>query len=399
MAREYSIAAAAALLAATVFAASPCPTELAAVARSIAVMRNVPAPFAPPCRVLAAGRLDAELDRKLRRDLPLAPELFLEALVRTGLADGEPPALYRRLLDFYGSQVLGFYEPRADEMVLVEGGPAAAAPRRMVWAHEVAHAAQEHRFGLPSRLLAIRASGDAQRAASTIAEGEAMLVMMLLDAPPAGADALLDSATAMMAAQARSFPAPQGIPDYFVQDLLFPYTTGLATVVARYREAGWTGVDELLAHPPTSTAALLYPALPAAGPPVGDGELPGVPAGWREVLTDTLGAWGLRFWLSRGTPADAAHALAAHWDGDRLRLARNAAAPGCWALAWRVRCRTAAGRAELETALQRHLPRLLERLCPASRPVELVWSSGARTLDVRANWPTTSAAPPPPPPS
>ena len=388
MAREYSIAAAAALLAAASFAAAPCPSELGAVARSIAVMRSVPPPFAPPCRVVAASRLGDELDRKLRRDLPLAPELFLESLARTGMVDGDPVTLYRRLLDFYGSQVLGFYEPRADEMVLIEGGPAAAMPRRLVWAHEVAHAAQEHRFRLPSRLLAIRHSGDVQRAASTIAEGEAMLVMTVLDAPADGVEALLDSTVEAMAVQARSFPAPAGIPDYFVQDLLFPYTTGLATVVARYRAAGWSAVDELLAQPPTSTAALLFPALGAPGPAIGDDELPPTPVGWEEILTDTLGAWGLRFWLSRALPLADAEALASHWDGDRLRLVRSAGAPRCWALAWRLRCRDESGRAALEATLQRHLPSLLARLCPGTAPLELAWSSSNRTLDVRAHWPS-----------
>ncbi len=383
MAREYSIAVVALLAATAALAADPCPAELAAVKRAIAAMRAVPPPFAPPCRIVPSSRLAEELDGKLRRDLPLPPEVFLEALVRTGMAEGEPAALYRQLLDFYGSQVLGFYEPGADEMVLITGGPAVALSRRMVWAHELAHAAQEKRFRLPSRLLAMRANGDRQRAAATIAEGDAMLAMMLLDAPPEGADAMLGSAVEALAAQASAFPAPAGIPDYFVQELLFPYTAGFATVAERYRDSGWAGVDALLARPPESTAALLYPRLGELGADT----LPPVPQGWSEVLTDTLGAWGLRFWLGRRVAAGEAGALAAHWDGDRLRLIRSAAAPECWALAWRLRCRDEGGRAAVEAALQRHLPSLLGRLCPASGPVHLTWSAAGRTLDLRAGWP------------
>ena len=344
--------------------------------------------------MVASTRLTAELDRKLRRDLPLAPELFLESLARTGMVDGEPGSLYERLLAFYGSQVLGFYEPRTDEMVLIEGGPAAAMPRRMVWAHELAHAAQEHRFRLPSRLLAIRVSGDAQRAASAIAEGEAMLVMMLLDASAGNTDAVLESAAQALAAQAGAFPTPAGIPDYFVEDLLFPYTAGFVAVLQRYRAAGWAGVDTLLTAPPTTTAALLYPALAPPGAPVDDTELPPAPAGWDEVLTDTLGAWGLRFWLSRALPPEDAATLASHWDGDRLRLIRQPAAPHCWALAWRLRCRSELGRAQLEATLQRHLPSLLAHLCPTTASLELAWSSARQTLDVRANWPPALPHPP-----
>jgi hypothetical protein len=387
MGREYNIAAAAFLAAAAAIAADPCPAELGAVAGAIAALRAVPAPFSPPCRVVPAARLAEELDGKLRRDLPLPPEVFLEALVRTGMADGEPAALYRRLLDFYGSQVLGFYEPGADEMVLIAGSPALVPSQRMVWAHELAHAAQEKRFRLPSRLLAMRSNGDRQRAAAAIAEGDAMLAMTLLDAPLQGADTLLSGAVEALAAQAGAFPSPPGLPDYFVQELLFPYTAGFAAVVERYRSGGWNAVDALLARPPTATAALLYPRLGETGPAIGDGELPPLPPGWREVLADTLGAWGLRFWLGRRASAGEAEALAAHWDGDRLRLIRSTADPGCWALAWRLRCRDAPGRGEVESALQRHLPALLGRLCPGAAPVQLAWAAAGRTLDVRANWP------------
>jgi hypothetical protein len=386
MGRDYSIGAAAILAAATALAAVPCPPDLSAVAREIAVVRQVPPPFAPPCRMIAADQLRQELDRKLRRDLPLAPEVFIEALQRTGMVDGKAPELYRRLLDFYGSQVLGFYEPEGDDMVLVEGNQASGVTARLVWAHEVAHAAQEHRFHLPSRLLGIRDDGDAQRAASAIAEGEAMLVMTVIEYRDSGAELDVAGAAAAMAAQARAFTPPPGVPDYFAQDLLFPYTAGFATVSAAYGKGGWPAVDALLARPPTTTAALLYPDRPRTGPPLADSDLPATPAQWSTVLTDTLGAWGTRFWLSRSLPEAEADALASGWDGDRLRLVRSASAPDCWALAWRIRCRDEAARRALETALQRALPARLARLCPAAG-LDLTWIADGRSFEVRAGWP------------
>jgi hypothetical protein len=388
MSREYNIGAITLFLAAAALAAVPCPPELSAVAKEIAGVRHVPAPFSPPCRVISASQLHDELDRKMRRDLPLAPELFIEALVRTGMVDGRPAELYRSLLDFYGSQVLGFYEPEGDEMVLVAGNPAAAVASRLVWAHEVAHAAQEHRFRLPSRLLGIRHNGDTQRAASAIAEGEAMLVMTVVAATESGAQLDLATTADAMAAQASSFKPPAGIPDYFAEDLLFPYTAGFAAVSSAYRSGGWAAVDTLLAAPPATTAALLHPELPATGEPVADAALPAVPAGWDEVLSDTVGAWGVRFWLSRAIPRTEADTLAAAWHGDRIRLVRNRTAPGCWALAWRLRCRDGDGRERLEAALQQHLPALLGRLCPGVALPELAWVSDGRSLELRAGWPS-----------
>jgi hypothetical protein len=394
MPRDYSIGVLALLAASAAVAAVPCPPELSAVAREIASVRKVPPPFAPPCRVITSAQLRDELDHKLRRDLPLAPDLFIEALVRTGMVEGDSRSLYQRLLDFYGSQVLGFYEPESDEMVLVAGGPAAAAAGRLVWAHEVAHAAQEHRFHLPSRLLGMHSNGDAQRAASAIAEGEAMLVMMILEAEGGGAQLDLAAAAENLAAQARAFRPPPGIPDYFAEDLLFPYTAGFRAVSTAYRSGGWPAVDVLLATPPTTTAALLHPKLEASGPPLTDGELPGTPSGWSEVLTDSLGAWGLRFWLSRTLPEEAANRLAATWDGDRIRLIRSRSDGNRWALAWRLRCRSEDGRAAIETALQRGLPGRLSRLGPAGAAPDLAWISHGSSVEVRANWPHPSTPTP-----
>jgi hypothetical protein len=388
MPREYNIGACTILLAASALAVSPCPPELSAVARQIAVVRNVPSPFSPPCRVVTASQLHDELDRKLRRDLPLPPERYIEALVRTGMVEGDPGELYRRLLDFYGSQVLGFYEPEGDEMVLVSGAPA-PIESRMVWAHEVAHAAQEHRFHLPSRLLDIRHDGDAQRAAAAIAEGEAMLVMTILGSGDGGAAPDLEAAAAAMAAQARGFTPPTGIPAYFAEDLLFPYTAGFAAAASAYRSGGWPAVDVLLAKPPATTAALLFPRLGPVGASVTDAELLPVPAGWEEVLTDTLGAWGVRFWLERSLAEQEAAALVEAWDGDRLRLVRSRTSPGCWGLVWRLRCRSESGRRALEAALQRCLPARLARLCPDGTGLDLTWISDDRTLEVRAGWPAT----------
>ncbi len=36
-------------------------------------------------------------------------------------------------------------------------------------------------------------------------------------------------------------------PEYFAEDLLFPYTAGFATVSSAYRSGGWAAVDALLA--------------------------------------------------------------------------------------------------------------------------------------------------------
>jgi hypothetical protein len=384
MRAEYSIRLASVVVAGAALAA-PCPPGLHDVAARVAFLRGVSGPFSPPCRLIEPGGLKAELDRKLRRDLPVPPDLFIESLVRLGFIEGESSAIYQSLLTFYTGQVLGFYEPEADEMVVVDTPASGQVAGALVWAHELAHAVQEHRFHLPSRLLAMRSDGDEQRAASAVAEGEAMLVMLLLNAPSADTNELERAARAVRQ-QARALGAPAGVPDFFVADLVFPYTTGFTAALRAYRAGGWTAVDYLLRQPPTSTAALLHPDRAGSPGGVPASELPPVPDGWEEVLTDSVGEWGLAYLLGRRLEAGQAAAVASGWDGDRMRLIRDRTDPGRWALAWRLRARTVEARRTIEEVMQRELPTLLVRLAPPGVPT-LTWVASGRTLEVRAAWP------------
>lgn len=371
-------------------AASPCPPALQATAGRVAELRSVPPPFQPPCRFIPPSSLRAELDSKLRRDLPLPPELFVESLQRLGFIAGDPAPVYPRLLEFYSSQVLGFYEPSSDEMVLVSRGVAAASKDTTVWAHELTHAAQERRFHLPTRLLAMKHNSDQQRAASAVAEGDATLVMLVLG--PSGAPSIssLWETQRQLASRAASLPVPEGVPDFFVEDLVFPYAQGLATVLASYEKGGWKAIDDLLRSPPTTTSELLHPGRRPTGPPLGDASLPPPPSGWTSVLADTMGEWALAYWLGRRIPAHAAARLAATWDSDRLRLTRNAR--GEWALTLLIRCRDTTGCSELASALRAHGPALLANLAPGREPVVDVSLAGA-LVTVRS--PGTPASPPP----
>ncbi len=371
------------LAAARVAAGATCPPALEGVAREVAALRQVPPPFSPPCRVVSPATLKGELERKLRRDLPVDLELFLEALRRLGFIEGDVGTLVPRVLEFYRSQVLGFYEPQGDEMVLVEGA-AGEEMATLVWAHELAHAAQERRFQLPSRLLRLAGNGDAQRAASAIAEGEALLVMLLLAMPRVASVDTLALAEKALAGQLASQLGVDDIPAYFVEDLVFPYEAGFSAVLAAYRQGGWGAVDRLLATPPSSTAELVHPDRPLP-PPLGDEVLPPLPDGYDLVLTDTLGEWGVAVWLARVLDRDEAFRLATAWRGDRLLLARSRRDPGRWALAWELACGDENACTHLARAFQRHAPTLLKRLSPRAEP--LLWQRRGGRLALRAGWP------------
>ena len=355
-----------------------------AVARRVSAVRALPGDFSPPCRVLPAAQVSRELDRKLRRDLPLPPELYLDAVFRLGLMDPPSPDLYSRLLEFYSRQVLGFFEPTSREMVIVQGAAVPESSAPLVWAHELAHAAQEARFGLPSHLVGLTSNADAQRAAAAMAEGDATLVMFLVASQPGSS---LPDPEVFRAAQEQAVAASPGIPPFFLEDLIFPYAAGYQVVLSAYRRGGWAAVDRLLASPPSSTAELLAPHRPPPGPPLANDVLPGAPEGFDEVLTNTLGQWGLQQWLGRSLPAVETAALAETWDADRFRLVRSLTAPHQWGLVWRIRCRSQADRVLLERVMRRLAPEHLRGLTAPGPPPRIQWLAFGAELEVRAAWP------------
>jgi hypothetical protein len=238
----------------------------------------------------------------------------------------------------------------------------------------------------------MRDNGDSQRATSAIAEGEAVLVMLVLTQGGSRDLSALRHTQQQLAAQAETLTPPPGVPGFFVKELVFPYAQGFATVLAAFERGGWPAVDALLADPPSTTARLLHPERTGTPGPLGDDVLPGTPSGWTTVLTDTLGEWTLATWLGlRLAPTEAAR-LAAGWDADRAKLiARD---DGVWALALTLRCRDQEAATRLAAALEAHLPSLLVNLNPGTKPRILLEVAGSR-LSVRAAWPLAS----PPSPS
>jgi len=351
-------------------------------ASKVAAARGLARQWQPQCELLPQSQLEARLAEKLSAELPLPPSRFLEVLQRLGFVR---PAenLYQKLLAFYATQVLGYYEPQRDTMVVVDRPLAEEADTIAVWAHELAHAAQEKRFRLPSKLLAVKGNSDKQRALSAIAEGEAMLVMLSVESPqPLDASQLRRTVEAI-AQGSRQVAEQAGVDRFFVEDLAFPYAQGLATVLAAKEKGGWGAVDQLLAHPPSCTAALLFSS-PCHH--LEDRTLPPPPPGYGVFLTDTLGAWALRYWLAGPLGEARATAVARLWDGDRLQLSQSRSDPQRWALAWQLRLREEKAVAAVRQELERALPLLLANFQPPGLPTWQLATQG-RVITVLAGWP------------
>ena len=220
---------------------------------------------------------------------------------------------------------VAYYDPRREELSLVgDAVPAGPQLAEFVLAHELTHALEDQRFGLPAE---VGLSDDRTLAETALVEGTATTVMNRY------AQRYLDLFA--LAAEAETIDSGSGdeLPRFAEAEVTFSYLDG-----SRFVEdlidlgAGWTLVDFAYERRlPATTEQILHPEkyvqnerplpLPAAARPG---------SGWRPIDTGTLGEFGTREVLAEGEPGLGAALGADGWGGDRYRLfVREGAAQAC----------------------------------------------------------------------
>ena len=314
------------------------PAAVAEAQRLVEKVRGVPFRGPVASAVLPEKELPRILEKKLAEDLPISFERYAASLAAVGLVASESN-LKDRMLKLYARQVAGFYDPeekkffvvpeRSDEAARSAAGFGASAGgllEEALLTHELTHALQDRRLDLVPRMKALRENSDASLALQAFLEGEATVVMMealLTRLPPearslTSTDQLLASMTQIAAG---GLTGAEGVPEYFVQELLFPYTAGTAWVAARRAEGGWAAVDAAYDRPPETTAEILDPArfrapralLPFAALPSSED----LPPRARLLYVDRLGAFTVKFLLETAGATEAVD-LAATWQDDRI---------------------------------------------------------------------------------
>ncbi|HSD72315.1 MAG TPA: hypothetical protein VLE54_05965 [Thermoanaerobaculia bacterium] len=315
-----------------------------------------------PASEIDSAELRKFLKAKLADSFPAPPEETLSSLVVLGLID-RTPDLLERLLDFYTSQVIAFYDPEPHRFFVVRGGARDALEgmgggdlsERLLFSHELTHALQDQALRLDRRFKNLRDDGDRALALQCLLEGEATLVMVrvaLKDLP--GADAAAEEALAplLSAGALEQANAPKDLPPYFVKQLFFPYVEGSAYVRRAVARGGWKEVDRLWSDPPVSTAEILHEGRRVV--PAGD-LLPTDPSRLappraRYLYSDTVGEWAIRFLLERSLPEADASAAAAGWQGDRVAFF---VAGNDYSYLWRIRFESAGAAERFAAAFER----------------------------------------------
>jgi hypothetical protein len=296
-----------------------------------------------------AARLNATFDKDNPASLIAATSQLDQALglLPTGIS------LRDELLSMYSTQVAGFYEPDTKQMYVVSRSGGLGPAEKVTFAHEFDHALQDQHFDLTKLGTSVPDQGDRSLARLSLAEGDATEVMYdYLQADLTPADALQMLGQAVDPAQTAALTA---MPAYLRDQLLFPYTKGLAFVQQMFARGGWSAVDGVWANPPDSTEQILhldkYLAHEAPVAVVLPADIASrLGAGWTVALQDTLGEFGLGEWLqvSGGLTADVAGDAAAGWGGDRVALVSGP--NGAWGVALVTRWDTSADAAAFDSA-------------------------------------------------
>jgi hypothetical protein len=310
--------------------------------------------FREPVPVTAVSAVEARamLEREVRHQFDPGE---LAAIGRVYVALGLLPAgtdLEKAFLDLYSSQVAGFYDPIDHRMVLVSDALASGFFTRalegvirrdlageMVLAHELTHALQDQHFGLNTGRADV-GDDDAQLAMRAVYEGDATLAGYAAVAGrlrPSGAVSLARKLERVPGQMERSYPE---IPALIRDTIVFQYVAGVNFVSWAYKNAGWEGVDALLARPPRSTEQVLHPekyfvrqenpvrVLIGAMAPYLRGE-------WQLAEEATLGEFTIRLLGERFFERPRAAEMAAGWDGDRLMaLGRGEELVLVWLTSW-----------------------------------------------------------------
>jgi len=341
------------------------PARVAEVARAVEQVRGRRFERPVPASEIGPAELKRVLKSKVAESFPASPDETLRTLVAFGLID-ETPKLLEKLVDFYASQVIAFYDPEPRRFYVVrgmektlekqgagaEGLGMAGMAERLIFAHELTHALQDETLKLDRRMKELKDNGDRGLALESLLEGEATVVMVrvaMADLPGADETAEQMLEPLLSAGALERGDIPKDLPDYFVEQLFFPYVEGTAYVRRALKKGGWAQVDRAWKRPPLSTSEILHEK--ADFVPASD-LLPSdtaalAPAGFRLLYTDTIGEWSLRYLLRRSLDTEDADEAASGWRGDRIAFYISGRAV---AYLWRVTLESPGAAERLEAA-------------------------------------------------
>lgn len=292
-----------------------------------------------PSRALAPDGIRDVLTEELDHGFPAADLAVIEAVYgKLNLLD-PGTTLRQPMQTLYEGQVAAFYDPRRKELTIATDalsddslalGVVSALTGRdpvgeLMVAHEMVHALQDQRWGMPTEPEPLTASeSDRLVARRALLEGDATLASFAVLTNGRLDDdtraRIVDEMSPLAAQLAETYP---DVPAIIRDTMAFQYQAGIVFTARALDRGGWPAVDDVENDPPASTEQVIHPEryfdrrdqpTPVVFAPNGPLEQ----SGHRLVLADTLGELSVRVLAERTLPAAQAARVADGWDGDRL---------------------------------------------------------------------------------
>ena len=267
----------------------------------------------------------AEMAERVRADLQeeLDPEEIAVEQAFTRLLGILPEGvdLGRAIEDLYAEQVAGFYDGDTGELVVASAEELTPLGRTIV-VHELIHALADQHFGISDALDGLV---DAERyheasALQALAEGDATYFQMvyLQQLTPD------DQVQAMLESFEADTTVLDSLPDWFGEDLAFPYEWGFGFVERLVQEGGAAAIDQAYELLPTTVEQIMHPAAYLTLEPGRPVALPATALEGYEVVEEgAFGEWNLMLYLLEGVNDGDATIAAGGWGGDVYRIHWN----------------------------------------------------------------------------
>jgi hypothetical protein len=227
------------------------------------------------------------------------------------------------LVKLLAEQVAGYYDPKQRRFFLADWLDLESQKPAMV--HELTHALQDQHFDLRRFEKWPKGDADAELAAHSLVEGDAMLAMELyLAKHPLVALAFIRSMGAT-----GSNERFEGAPRIIRESLIFPYQQGMIWTNALYKKNGWKAVSDAFTELPQSTEQVMHPDKYFAHEAPIKVTLRDVHtllgARWKRIDENVNGEWGYYLILDQFNKSEAdSKRAAAGWGGDRYAVYEGA---------------------------------------------------------------------------
>lgn len=310
------------------------------IARDVipAVERAVGLTFRRPPIVASRSRdqVRAYLSRKIAQEMPPTEIRGVERAYRAFGLIAADADLRRLLLDIYGEQVAGFYDPDSSTLFLVRGAEPMMV--RLILAHELVHALQDQYMSLNS-IVKLQRQNDRQMAGQAVAEGQATLASILALAPGAdmpSLEAMWDGVREGIRSQQEAMPVFAAAPRIIQEGMIFPYLAGAEFMRAFGERRSRSDEQPYGSRLPISTEQILHPSRYTAREVPVRLSFPPLRAGDTLIYDDDFGEFETRVALQTwGVAESDAIAAASGWNGDRYEVRGTPTGTVVlWASAW-----------------------------------------------------------------